>query len=99
MEKDTNASWKKFHVFKTPNNPIEVDLRMKYIIDRIGRHQNSFPTSIIDVIRQQGEVTQVKMHNYIHINEEFKTSREEFAAIRKGRRAKKHKSHMKKDFL
>ena len=77
------------YVPTTPNNPTEARSHTDYIINRIRRHQNSSPTSIIDAIRQQGKATQVTMHRYTLIDEEFKISREELAAISKGRRAKK----------
>jgi hypothetical protein len=37
---------------KTPNNPIEFDLHSEFISNRIIRHQNSSPTSILRYMQQ-----------------------------------------------
>ncbi|KFZ24878.1 hypothetical protein V502_00643 [Pseudogymnoascus sp. VKM F-4520 (FW-2644)] len=74
---------------RTPNNPIEATSQSEYIKNRIARHQNSSPTSIISAVDQLAKGAQTIMHKLTLVQSEVQLMQGELETLSKRRRAKK----------
>lgn len=74
---------------KTPHNATEATSQTDYVRNRIVRHQNSSPTSIIASVEQFAKGTQQVMHKLVLLQDEVASLREANRTPSKRRRAKK----------
>lgn len=76
-------------VSRTPNNPIETTSQSEYIKNRIARHQDSSPTSILGAVDHLAKGTRSIMHKLTLVQSEVQLIRGELETLSKRRRAKK----------
>jgi hypothetical protein len=74
---------------KTPNNPIEAQSQTDYIKNRIVRHQNSSPTSIIESLYQFAKGTTKVMHELALLRGEVRELRKANEILSRRRRTKR----------
>ena len=74
---------------KTPNNPIEAQSQTEYVRNRVARHQNSSPTSILAGLDQIAKGTTQVMHRLALLEGEVSALREANEMLSRRRCAKK----------
>lgn len=74
---------------RTPNNPMEATSQSEYIKNRVARHQNSSPTSILGAVDQLAKGTRTIMHRMALMESDVQHLRGELETLSKRRRAKK----------
>lgn len=81
----SSQSW----IPKTPSNLIEAFAQTNHIKNRISRHQNSSPTTIISAVEQFAKGSMAIMHQLALLKSENKNLRKANEELSKRRRAKK----------
>jgi hypothetical protein len=76
-------------VSKTPQTANEAFLQTAHVKDRISRHQNSSPTSILEAFDQIAKGTMKVMHEVVLMKDRVRELEEANAALSKRRRARK----------
>ncbi|KZL83982.1 transposase [Colletotrichum incanum] len=74
---------------KTPNNPIEITSQSDYISNRIVRHQNSSPTTILSSIQQLKKGMMMMVHEQTLMRSDLAELREANDRLSRRRRTKK----------
>ena len=76
-------------VSKTPNNPIEAESQTEYIKNRIVRHQNSSPSSIIASLRQLNKGISMMVHEQTLMRHDLAELRDANDRLSRRRRTKR----------